>query len=282
MLHNSFVHLPGIGAETEKRFWEQGLHTWDHLEQNLSSVFGAKRAQQIAAALEESRAAAEALEFEYFQARFKGSEMWRLLPSLFTGKHGKKIAYLDIETTGLGFPPQCQSTTIAIYFDGQLHMEHDRARKLALLKEVEKSARLLVTFNGGTFDLPFLRREFKLELRQAHLDLRYWMAALGYRGGLKAIQKQFPEVRQRESMDIDGFDAVRLWKLHQRGVPNALETLLTYNAEDTVILEQLAYCGLNLESQARAHLQLGSFDMPECPEIPLEVCPLVYRMLRSR
>lgn len=280
MLINSFVHLPGIGPETEERFWAQGLHTWDHLEKNIESMFGAKKASKIALALEEGREAFEAREFDYFQGRFKGAEMWRLLPAVLESCP-KKIAYLDIETTGLGFPPQCKSTTIAVLYGGELFTEHDKKRQLKLLKEIDEEAKCLVTFNGGTFDLPFLRREFKLEFRQAHVDLRFWLARLGYRGGLKKIQQQIDGVRRRDSMDIDGFDAVRLWRLHERGVPNALETLLAYNAEDTVVLEQLIYCGLNLEAGRRPQLGLGTFEIPECAEIAHEVCPLVYRMLRG-
>jgi uncharacterized protein YprB with RNaseH-like and TPR domain len=280
MLQNSFVHLPGIGPETESRFWSEGLHTWDQLMANAGQVFSSKRAAQIISALEEARLAFESSEYSYFQGRLKGSEMWRVLPSML--EHcPRKIAYLDIETTGLGFPPQCKSTTIAVLYGGELFLEHDKRKQKRLLEELEAEAKGLVTFNGGTFDLPFLRREFQLELRQAHVDLRFWLAKLGHRGGLKKVQTQFPEVRQRESMDIDGYDAVRLWRLHERGVPNALETLLTYNAEDTVVLEQLVCCGLNLEAEARPHLKMKLQAMPAARSIPHEVCPLVYRMLRA-
>lgn len=281
MLENSFVHLPGIGPETEERLWAQGLTTWEQLATRLPEMFGAKKAQTLARALDECRAAHEAGEFSYFQGRFKGAEMWRVLPALLKSA-SKEIAYLDIETTGLGFPPQCKSTTIAVYYAGELFCEHEPLRKRALLKEIDANAKLFVTFNGSTFDLPFLRRETGFAFSQAHIDLRFWLARLGFRGGLKAIQTSFPDVRQRDSMDIDGFDAVRLWALHQRGVPNALETLLTYNAEDTVVLEQLAYRGLELERERRPHLKFELFECPEGPAIPYEVCPLIYRMLRSR
>lgn len=280
MLDNSFVHLPGIGPETEERLWAQGLRTWDQLDARLPDIFGSKKAVLLARALEESRAARDAQEFGYFQGLLKSSEMWRILPLLLQ-EAKTSIAYLDIETTGLGFPPQCKSTTIAVYFQGELFMEHEPLKKRELLKKIEHEAKALVTFNGLTFDLPFLRREHGLALRHAHVDLRYWLARLGFRGGLKAIQKSFPEVRQRDSMDIDGFDAVRLWALHKKGVPNALETLLTYNAEDTIVLEQLIYCGLEIESKQRPHLALGSFQAPEPPQIPLQVCPFIYRMLRG-
>jgi uncharacterized protein YprB with RNaseH-like and TPR domain len=281
MLENSFVHLPGIGPETEQKLWSQGLRTWDDLQSNLTALFSAKKANQISAALEQSRSAHECSEFEFFQGRFKGSEMWRLFPDLLRQGLDKKVAYLDIETTGLGFPPASYSTTIAVLFDGVLHLEHELDRKYTLLKEINSQAKMIVTFNGGPFDLPFLRKEFGLLFQQAHLDLRFWFAKLERRGGLKKIQQSFPHVHQRNSMDIDGFDAVRLWGLHKKGTPRALDTLLTYNAEDTIILEQLLYTGLNMEAERRTHLGLPTYTLPEPPLIPTEVCPEVYRLLRG-
>lgn len=282
MLENSFVHLPSIGAQTEERLWSLGCHTWDDLEAQLPELFGRQRTQRLLAAIEESRAAFENLEFDYFRERLKGSDMWRLLPALLKAGHADKIAYLDIETTGLGFPPACESTTIAVLFKGELHLEYKAEKKRAILERIDREAKIIVTFNGVTFDLPFLRREFEeLAFRQPHLDLRYWFAKLEFRGGLKKIQKAFPEVPQRVSMDIDGFDAVRLWRMHDWGVENALETLLTYNAEDTIVLEQLVYTGLNLEAELKPHLKLETYALPLPPPIPTRVCPQVYKMLRA-
>lgn len=281
MIDNTFIHLPGVGHDTEARFWAQGIRTWDDLESNLFDITGGgKRASKIAAALAECRAAREAGEFRYFQGRLKGADMWRLLPAFFASGHESKIAYLDIETTGLGFPPSCASTTIAVLFNGKLELEHQFERKRMLMKEVEREAQMLVTFNGSTFDLPFLRREFKLKLDHPHIDLRYWMKAHGFSGGLKKIQAQIPDIPQRDYMDIDGFDAVRLWNLHKRGVPNALETLYTYNAEDTLVLEHLIYTGLNLEAGRHKTLALPEYPMPKQRSIPHEVCPHVYKMIR--
>ena len=189
--------------------------------------------------------------------------------------------YLDIETTGLGFPPESHSTSIAVLFNDELFLEHDPQKKLDLLREIDHQAKMLVTFNGGPFDLPFLRREFGLAFSQLHLDLRFWFARLDLRGGLKNIQRSFPEVPQRAYMDIDGFDAVRLWRMHEHGLERALETLLTYNAEDTVVLEQLVYSGLNLESERRRQLGLPTYVLPPAKRIPTSVCPEIYRILRS-
>lgn len=280
MLENSFVHLPGIGPETESKLWSSGFNSWKDLSANIHSVFKGKKAAKIAEALEACQHAHQNNNFHYFQPLLKGSDTWRLFPSLLKAGLAQDIAYLDIETTGLGFPPECESTTIAVLFQGVLHVEHCPTKKLELLKRVDAEAKLLVTFNGGPFDLPFLRREFHLHFAQPHLDLRFWFAKLDYRGGLKKIQQCFAEVHQRGSMDIDGFDAVKLWQLHRRGTPRALETLMTYNAEDTIVLEQLVYCGLNIEAQKRPLLSLPTYTLPVAPVISTQVCPDVYRLLR--
>ncbi len=282
MLENSFVHLPGISPEVEKRLWSMGFHNWDQLEENLGELFGAKKAEKLIAALEESRAALDCGELAFFQEKLKGPEKWRFLPGLLDKGLATKIAYLDIESTGLGFPPAAHSTSIAVLFDGELHVEHRHDRKRELMERVEREAHCLVTFNGAAFDLPFLRREFELDLRNPHVDLRYWFAKHDRRGGLKKLQTQFPDVRQRESMDIDGFDAVKLWRMHEWGVERALETLMTYNAEDTVVLEQLMYCGLNLEAEAHPHLRLVTYDIPPCAAISTRVCHEVYKQLRGQ
>src|SRR5690349_423263 len=120
MIQNSFVHLPGIGHATERRFWSAGVRTWDDMEASIDSLFGAKRALTIARALQASRAAHQAGELAYFQERLKSSDMWRLLPGFLAAGYADEIAYLDIETTGLGFPPECASTTIAVLFRGKL------------------------------------------------------------------------------------------------------------------------------------------------------------------
>lgn len=281
MIQNSFVHLPGVGPDTERRFWQEGIHTWDDLENQMENLVGSKRAHKVTQALAASRAAFESREFTYFQQHLKSSDMWRILPSYLSGGEADEIAYLDIETTGLGHPPDCASTTIAVLFRGKLEVEHVHERKRLLMKELERDASLFVTFNGSTFDLPFLRREFQVYLSQPHVDLRFWMASLGRKGGLKSVQKSFQEIPQRKYMDIDGFDAVRLWNFHRRAVPNALETLKTYNAEDTLVLEHLVYCGLNLEAQKYAELKLPTYALPPQRAIPFEVCEEVYQMLKQ-
>ena len=277
MLEHSFVHLKGVGPLTEERLWNSGIRTWDDLAESGHEHFGAKKISQVLMELEESRAALDAGELKYFQSRLTSAEMWRLLP-LVEGE----IAYLDIETTGLGFPPESHSTTIAVYFRGELFVEHEPIRKLELLKRLNVEAKMFVTFNGLSFDLPFLRRESGLELSQAHLDLRVWLRRHGLTGGLKKIQASLPQIHQRASQDIDGFDAVRLWRMHKKGVPNALETLMTYNAEDTIVLEALVHLAYEMEISNKSFLPLKSKPRPILPQIHTRVDDYVYDLLRGR
>lgn len=261
---------------TERRLWDRGIHSWDHLRENMSAVFRHRRSDEIARWLDDSERAWESRDLHFFYRNLPRPELWRLVPGFF-----EEIAFLDIETNGLALPPSSQSTTITIYFRGVVYQAHEHAEKAILVREVLDSASIVCTFFGEVFDLPFLRKEFGLELAKAHLDLCFWLKRLGYQGGLKKVEKQFDDIPRRQSLDIDGFDAVRLWWMHCRGVKGALETLLAYNAEDTVVLEPLLIKAFNFEVENRPHLGLTKLEMRPMPRLPTEVSPAIYQKLRT-
>jgi uncharacterized protein YprB with RNaseH-like and TPR domain len=100
--------------------------------------------------------------------------------------------------------------------------------------------RLLVSFNGARFDLPFIKSEFpEIEFKQLHIDLMYPLKRIGYKGGLKNIEKLLGISRSEDTEDMTGFDAVRLWKQYERGDLEALEKLIKYNKEDIVNLKTI-------------------------------------------
>jgi uncharacterized protein YprB with RNaseH-like and TPR domain len=78
-----------------------------------------------------------------------------------------------------------------------------------------------------------------LQLPPVHLDLRFILARLGFKGGLKRIEPRFGIRRPPEVDGMDGYEAVLLWARHCRGDYTALPTLLTYNREDVVNMETL-------------------------------------------
>lgn len=277
MLERTFVHLPGVGPAAEKKLWQRGVATWDELRAAAPKIYKQPvRLESVLRSLDLSDEARAAGDLRFFYTTLPRPELWRLVP----GNLGD-AAFLDIESTGNGYPPVAESTAICVYYRGELHVEHDPARKRRLVERLQDERPLIVTFFGESFDLPFLRREFDLPLDNAHLDLCHWLKRLGFKGGLKRVQKEFPDIPQRESMDLDGYDAVRLWRLHLRGVPGALETLMTYNAEDTVVLEALAINAYNLECARRPELALTPLPSKAPPRIPTVVHHDVYRMLRG-
>ena len=108
---------------------------------------------------------------------------------------------------------------------------------------------LVVTFNGSQFDVPFLRAHFpQARLDQAHIDLRFVLASLGYRGGLKMVERSLGLERDQAIQGVDGFEAVRLWHRFRRGDRGALEKLVLYNLTDVVNLVELVETAVRLKT----------------------------------
>jgi predicted nuclease with RNAse H fold len=69
--------------------------------------------------------------------------------------------------------------------------------------------------------------------------LRWVTRRLGYRGGLKSIEREFGICRDESVKDLGGYDATVLWSRHLRGDGAALQQLITYNREDVVHLKAI-------------------------------------------
>ena len=101
--------------------------------------------------------------------------------------------------------------------------------------------KLLVTFNGISFDVPVMKRFFGSFPKMPHVDLRFVCQKAGYSGGLKAIEKQFGISRRDEVVGVTGSDAVDLWHLWRAtGERDYLNKLVAYNEEDILNLKPLA------------------------------------------
>ena len=106
---------------------------------------------------------------------------------------------------------------------------------------------LLVSFNGIKFDVPFLRARFpQARLDQPHIDLRFVMASLGHRGGLKAIERRLGLKRDESIQGMGGLEAVRLWKRYRQGDRAALDRLIAYNLADVGNLVELMEIALGM------------------------------------
>jgi hypothetical protein len=235
VLRHTFLHIDGVGYRTEARLWRSGIRTWDEASARPARLPVPPRlAARIEGEVGRSEDALRKGRHAYFAHGLPARERWRAWAD-FRGR----VAYLDIETTGLSIGRD--AITVVGVYDGERERSFVKGVNLSRLPEALAAAKLLVTYNGARFDLPFLRRAFpRMRLDQIHLDLRYPLRRLGYRGGLKAIEEQVGIARSDETAGLGGFDAVRLWEQSRRGDPGALDLLLEYNMEDVVHLEALS------------------------------------------
>jgi hypothetical protein len=129
---------------------------------------------------------------------------------------------------------------------------------------------VIITYNGKSFDVPFIERYFGIVLNHAHIDLRYILGSLGYKGGLKFCEIQLGFSRG-DLTDMDGFFAVLLWYDFQKnGNEKALETLLAYNIQDVLSLENLMVIAYNLKIKETPFYR-NRLPAPVLPDLPFDV-----------
>ncbi|NLW49252.1 MAG: ribonuclease H-like domain-containing protein [Candidatus Brocadiaceae bacterium] len=258
MLRNTFCHIPGIGPKAEERLWSEGIRSWQDACAGTALPLSPARCDLVRRHAEESLARLAAKDAGYFADGLPSTLHWRLFPEF-----RDSTAYLDIETTGLGGAWD-HVTTIALY-DGRAVRTYVHGQNLEAFPDDVRDCRLLVTYNGKTFDIPFLERQFGIRLPQAHVDLRYVLHRLGYRGGLKGCERRLG-LDRGELTGVDGFFAVLLWQEYRRsGDPRALETLLAYNVQDTVGLETLLVMAYNMHVGRTSFAETHSLPLPAVP-----------------
>jgi uncharacterized protein len=231
MLENTFIHIPGIGEKTEQMLWGRGILTWSDFLNYNGLVFSKGRDSFVRDELKTSIKRKNDISF--FKRRLSNGEMWRLFEAF-----NSRIVYLDIETSG-GYQGIDEITVIGIY-DGINVRSFVSGVDLEEFEMAIEPYDLMATFNGTCFDIPYIRRQFtNISLPPAHIDLRFVLKRLGYRGGLKKIEKELGLARVKEIDGMNGYHAVMLWQEHQWGGKGALDKLLKYNTADIVNLKPL-------------------------------------------
>jgi uncharacterized protein YprB with RNaseH-like and TPR domain len=231
LLEHTFIHIPGIGPKTEQHLWRHGILTWRDFLGNKERLLSGLRDSFIRENLEASIKNRDNIRF--FRDRLPVAALWRVYEDF-----KKSAVYLDIETSGY-YQGIDEITVIGIY-DGQTVRSFVQGINLDEFELAIAPYELIITFNGSQFDLPFIRRQFpNIALPPAHIDLRFFLRKLGYRGGLKTIEKSIGLFRNAAIAGMDGYDAVLLWNAYQSGDESALERLILYNTADIVDLEPL-------------------------------------------
>jgi len=235
MLRSTFQLARGIGPHLEKVLWAAGVTRWEALPPPPEVALSPRLDARLRAAVAEAEAALAAGDAERLALLLPRRERWRLLPAF-----AAEAAYLDVETDREGRP------TLVGVLDAAGPRLFLRGRDLDGFPEASRRWKLLVTFNGLSFDAPVLARAFPgWRPPHAHLDLRHLFARLGLGGGLKWLEQETGVGRPAHLGGLTGADAAGLWEAHLSGAAGALRLLAEYNAYDVVNLRTLAALGYN-------------------------------------
>ena len=260
MLTNTFIHVPGFGIKSEQRIWSSGVHSWEDLLSQDLTRFYLKRADALKQCIEDSVEHLSKGNPNYFGSLLPTNQFWRIFPEF-----RESTAFLDIETTGLDSWSN-KITTIALY-DGKSISTYVQDQNLADFPRDVQKYKVIVTYNGKSFDVPFIESYFRVKMPQVHIDLRYLLKSLGYTGGLKGCEKK-AGIDRGELEGVDGYFAVLLWDDYQRNRnQKALETLLAYNIQDVVNLECLMVLSYNLKLKETPFTASHQLAPPFWPEI---------------
>ncbi|MGO9415919.1 MAG: ribonuclease H-like domain-containing protein [Syntrophobacteraceae bacterium] len=265
MLRHTFVHLPGIGLKTERSLWQNGIHSWEFFHDKhgwMLTPFGPGKYAALRSRLEVCRERLCALDPAYFAGALAQQHLWRLFADF-----RQCAAFIDIETTGLGGP--YDHITTATLYDGREVFYYIYGDNLDAFALDLRKYKILITYNGSCFDLPFIRNYFRVAVDHIHIDLRYLLRSLGYSGGLKGCEKSLG-LDRAELNGVDGYFAVLLWREYRKtGNVKALETLLAYNMADTVNLETLMVQAFNMKVSETPFHELR-IPLPCPPPIPFK------------
>jgi uncharacterized protein len=234
MLRESFIFLPGVQEKSERRIWQAGIVTWDHLLE-AKSVPGVSR-ERLSFWKTRIRLIQEIMHTQ--QGLY---ELSRMLGTRYAWRAYKEVMhnprFVDIETTEYR-----NDITVVGVSDGEFYQAFIKGRNLdaRALHTAFAGASCIITFNGSSFDLPIIERNYPGILPNVpHLDLRHICSQAGLRGGLKRIERHLGIQRPEAIRENSGADAIMLWYRHVLGDEEALRDLVDYNAADVLNLAPL-------------------------------------------
>lgn len=258
MLTGSFACFKGLSISSEQKIWELGCHTWDQFDHLPHNTFSAPKMATVHSEIKQAKIALGAGMVDYFLNRFKYPDQIRVLHEF---QH--QSAIIDIETTGLKAIDEI--TTIALLKHGEISLFIKDINLPFFLKSLQ-DLKLLITFNGTRFDLPFIRKCFSIDLALPHLDLMPVLKQLGYSGGQKRCEELL-HLKRHFSKGLTGHDASQLWNEWQNNQNHAaLNQLIQYNIEDVFMLEKLSIKCYNMATRNypfRPKLKSSTPDQPK-------------------
>ena len=238
MITSTFIFLERIGNKLEQNISKNEIYNWDDFLRR-KNIEGLSRHRKIYydRRILNARKALYNFDSNYFIDLLPQSEMWRLY-NFFR----EDAVFLDIETTGLS--KNNDDITVFGLYDGintKIMIKGINLDYNALKKELQKY-KLIVTFNGASFDLPFIEKRYpNLLPKVPNFDVRSITDRLGLTGGLKNIEKTLGIKRNPIIEKFYGGDALTLWRMYRAtGDDYYLNLLVEYNEYDIMNLKIVA------------------------------------------
>ncbi|MBI2657608.1 ribonuclease H-like domain-containing protein [Candidatus Woesearchaeota archaeon] len=264
MITDSFIFLEKVGDKVEQNIWSSGISNWDSFLR-AKSIKGMSMHRKLYynRKILNARKALYSFNSGYFLDLIPQSEMWRLY-NFFK----EDAVFLDIETTGLG--KENDITVVGLY-DGistKIMIKGINLDFNALKKELQKY-KLIVTFNGASFDLPFIEKTCPGLLPNIpNFDVKSITGRLGLKGGLKEIEKTLGIKRTHAIEKFYGGDALTLWRMYRAtGDDYYLNLLVDYNEHDIINLKILAeHCVKKMKELLNGNLGAKALPRHACLE----------------
>jgi uncharacterized protein len=234
MIRNSFIFLPKISNKKEQNIWDQGINTWNEfLKANNIKGISKKAKIFYDKKIKEAKQELIADNPYYFQKILPNTETWRLYEYF-----KDECCFLDIESYEHGK----NITIIGLYdgFETKTMVKNINLDMNVLKKELSKY-KLLITFNGSSFDIPNINKFYPETIPKiAHIDLRHASAKAGFKGGLKLIEEQLNIKRPKHLKAYGKDNPTDLWRAFlASGDKEYLDLLIQYNEEDIINLKPL-------------------------------------------
>jgi uncharacterized protein YprB with RNaseH-like and TPR domain/predicted nuclease with RNAse H fold/dephospho-CoA kinase len=238
MLQHTFQHLRGFSERRERELWQTHTYTLTSFREQAPTqrqLFADDDDSTKGASneLDASIRALAASDVDFFVERLARREHFRLALAF-----PSDTIFLDIETTGLS--RVYNHITVVGWFLNNEYGFFVRGQSIAPLEKALKRAKVIVTFNGSLFDIPFIRHEIpQVHVPAAHVDLRFLARRIGLSGGQKLIEQQLELARDSSVSSMTGEFAPVLWADYKRGDIDALRRLLRYNAADILGMRKI-------------------------------------------
>jgi uncharacterized protein YprB with RNaseH-like and TPR domain len=236
VIRATFQLTPGVGPYRERELWSGGVTSWDALAPPPAVVLSPRLDGRLREAVARAADALARGDADALARMLPRRERWRLYAAF-----AEDAAFLDVEADAYG-----QLSVVGV-LDRSGPRLFVRGRDLHLFPEAARGWKLLVTYNGESYDAPLLEAAFPgWRAPAAHVDLRHLFGRLGHSGGLKLLEEEAGVGRPAHLKAVRGRDAVALWSRHVEDRDRAaLLALAEYNLYDTVNLKALAALGYN-------------------------------------